>query len=37
MAAAYSDEVAKTIIEKYQNVMHVAILREDNLEISKFG
>jgi SAM-dependent methyltransferase len=37
MAAAYSDEVAKTIVEKYQNVMHVAILREDNLEISKFG
>jgi SAM-dependent methyltransferase len=37
MAAAYSDEVARTILASYQNVKHVAILRENELEILKFG
>ncbi|MCG3771662.1 MAG: hypothetical protein JW384_02853 [Nitrosomonadaceae bacterium] len=35
MAAAYSDEVARTIAEKYPQVKHVAILREEQLEVVK--
>jgi len=35
MAAAYSDEVARTLAEKYPFINHVAILREDQLEIVK--
>lgn len=37
MAAAYSDEVARTIVEKYPQVQHLAVLREDQLEIVKYG
>ena len=33
MAAAYSDEVATTILQKYSSVKNIAILREDHLEI----
>ena len=33
MAAAYSDEVATTILQKYSSVKSIAILREDHLEI----
>jgi len=33
MAAAYSDEVATTILQKYSRVKNIAILREDHLEI----
>ena len=33
MAAAYSDEVAATIMQKYSSVKSIAILREDHLEI----
>jgi SAM-dependent methyltransferase len=35
MAAAYSDEVAQTIANIYPFIGHVAILREDQLEIVK--
>ncbi len=35
MAAAYSDEVARIIKEKYPEVAHLAILREEQLEIIK--
>lgn len=35
MAAGYSDEIAGTIKEKYPAIEHVAILREDRLEIIK--
>lgn len=33
IAAAYSDEVATTILQKYSRVKNIAILREDHLEI----
>jgi len=33
MAAAYSDEVAKTIYSQYPNIKNIAILREDGLEV----
>jgi SAM-dependent methyltransferase len=33
MAAAYSDEVATTILQQYSSVKNIAILREDHLEI----
>lgn len=35
MAAAYSDEVAKTLAQKYPEVGNIAILREDRLEVVK--
>ena len=34
MAAAYSDEVAKTLKNQYPEVKNIAILREDGLEVS---
>ena len=37
MAAAYSDEIARSIAQKYSEVSHVAILRENGLEIIKGG
>jgi SAM-dependent methyltransferase len=37
MAAAYSDEVAHTISEKYPHIENVAILREEAMEIIKGG
>lgn len=37
MAAAYSDEVARTIANKYPFIDCVAILREDQLEIIKYA
>jgi len=37
MAAAYSDEVARTISEKYPRIESVAILREEAMEIIKGG
>ena len=33
MAAGYSDEISKTIYEKFTMVQNIAILREDRLEI----
>jgi len=35
MAAAYSDEVVKTIRRDYPEIEQIAILREDQLEIVK--
>lgn len=37
MAAAYSDEVAKTIEREYPHIVHVAILREEQLDVVKGG
>ena len=37
MAAAYSDEVARTISEQYPHIENVAILREEAMEIIKGG
>jgi cyclopropane fatty-acyl-phospholipid synthase-like methyltransferase len=37
MAASYSDEVARTISEKYPHIANVAILREEAMEIIKGG
>jgi len=37
MAAAYSEEVAKTIEREYPHIEHVAILREEQLEVVKGG
>ena len=37
MAAAYSDEVAQTIEREYPQIEHVAILREEQLEVVKGG
>lgn len=37
MAAAYSDEVAATLLQKYSCIKYVAVLREDRLEILKDG
>jgi hypothetical protein len=37
MAAAYSDEVALTIEREYPQIEHVAILREEQLEVVKGG
>lgn len=37
MAAAYSDEVAQVIEREYSHIEHVAILREDQLEVVKGG
>lgn len=37
MAAAYSDEVAQTIERAYPQIEHVAILREEQLEVVKGG
>ena len=37
MAAAYSDEVYSTIKTNYPSIKHIALLREDHLEISAFG
>ena len=33
MAAGYSNEVIRIILEKYSFIAHIAVLREDNLEI----
>ena len=33
MAAGYSNEVVRMILEKYPHIKHVAVLREDELEI----
>lgn len=35
MAAAYSDEVARAVADLYPSIAHVAILREDQVEIVK--
>ncbi len=35
MAAAYSDEVASIVTQKYQHINRVVILREDHLEVVK--
>jgi len=35
MAASYSDEVARIVRQKYPRVRHIAIVREDGLEVVK--